>query len=263
MKAQLAFRLGDWKTCKEHAEAAQALYGRIGALIGEESIHRLLGLYYLRAKDSPAKPQSDVATRQMALQHFLVAHALSEVLRERFPADRTGLSRAGFFARRAYVTEMIVELLLEQGKDREALGYAEAVKSRALQDLLLNAGIHSRSDAATQVELEEILAHWPRGVAALEYFLGRQRAWVFVIDASAKVKAYPLNDAEGKPLDSRALVTRIHAFLNQIGFQAPKMRRRLVAGQGYDHSWQDTLYRFQRELVPALRPGLRSARPTP
>ncbi len=273
MKAQLAFRLGDWKSCKEHAEAAQTLYGRIGALVGEESIHRLLGLYYLHAKDPaggmlsssaargkhvltletcrPAAAQRDgMLPRQMALHHFLVAHALSEVLRERFPADRTGLSRAGFFARRAYATEMIVELLLEQGQDQEALGYAEAGKSRALQDLLSNTGIHGRPDAATQVELAEILAQWPRGVAALEYFLGRQRAWVFVIDGSAKVKAYPLSDLEGKPLESRALVAQIHAFLNEIGFQAPRMRRRLVAGQGYDHAWQDTLYRFQRELMP-------------
>jgi CHAT domain-containing protein len=250
MKAQLAFRLGDWKTCKEHAEAAQALYGQMGALVGEESIHRLLGLYYLRAKDSPAKSRSDVSRRQTALEHFLVAHVLSEVLRQRFPADRTGLSRAGFFARRAYVTEMIVELLLEQGKDQEALGYAEAVKSRALADLLLTAGIRAGSDAPTQVEIGEILAHWPRGIAALEYFLGRQRAWVFVIETSAKVKAYPLNDADGNPLDSRTLLTQIHAFLDQIGFQAAAMRRRLLAGQGYDHSWQDTLHRFQRELVP-------------
>jgi CHAT domain-containing protein len=260
MKAQLAFRLGDWKTCKEHAEAAQALYGRMGALVGEESIHRLLGLYYLRAKDSPANPRSDVSSRQSALAHFLIAHALSEVLRGRFPADRTGLSRAGFFARRAYVTEMIVELLLEQGKDREALGYAEAVKSRALTDLLSNAEIHAGPDAPTQLEISEILAHWPRGIAALEYFLGRQRAWVFVIDTSAKVKAYPLSDAEGKPLDSRVLVAQIHAFLNQIGFQAAAMRQRLMAGQGYDHSWQDTLHRFQRELVPqAALDALRKA----
>ena len=199
MKAQLAFRLGDWKTCKEHAEAAQALYGRIGALIGEESIHRLLGLYYLRAKDSPAKPESDVSARQMALQHFLVAHALSEVLRERFPADRTGLSRAGFFARRAYVAEMIVELLLEQGKDEEALGYAEAVKSRALQDLLLTAGIHSRLRRSRPGRTAR--RSWPIGRAALpamEYFLGRQRAWVFVVDAGGKVKAYPLQRRGGQ-----------------------------------------------------------------
>jgi CHAT domain-containing protein len=260
MKAQLAFRLGDWKACKEHAEAAQALYGQIGSLIGEESIHRLLGLYYLRANDTAAKPRSDVASRQTALQHFLIAHALSEVLRERFPADRTGLSRAGFFARRAYATEMIVELLLEQGKDQEALGYAEAIKSRALQDLLSNAGIHGRLDAPNAVEFADVLANWPRGVAAMEYFLGRQRAWVFVVDTNARVKAYPLVDADGKPLDSRALVARIHTFLNEIGFQAPKMRRRLLAGQGYDHSWQDVLHRFQCELAPpAALASLRKA----
>jgi CHAT domain-containing protein len=251
MKAQLAFRLGDWKTCKEHAEAAQALYGQMGALVGEESIHRLLGLYYLRAKDALANPESDVSIRQMALEHFLVAHALSEVLRDRYPAGRAGLSRAGFFARRAYVTEVIVELLLDQGKDEEALGYAESVKSRALEDLLSTAGLHTRVGATAQLDIGEILAHWPRGVAALEYFLGRQRAWVFVIDTSAKVKAYPLKDAEGKPLDSRALLTRIHTMLDQIGFQAARMRRQLLAGQGYDHSWQGTLHRFQRELLPS------------
>jgi CHAT domain-containing protein len=260
MKAQAAFRLGDWKTCKEHAEAAQTLYARMGALVGEESIHRLLGLYYLRAKDSPTKPQDDASSRQMALDHFLVAHALSEVLRQRFPADRIGLSRAGFFARRAYVTAMIVELLLEQGKDREALGYAELAKSRAMTDLLSTAGIHAASEAPSPVEIGEILAHWPRGVAAMEYFLGRQRAWLFVIDTNAKVKAYPLCDTKGAPLDSQDLLKRIRVFLDQTGFQAAAMRRRLMAGQGYDHSWQETLHDFQTELLPqAALDALRKA----
>jgi CHAT domain-containing protein len=154
---------------------------------------------------------------------------------------------------------MIVELLLEEGKDQEALGYAEAIKSRALQDLLASAGIPGRSDVpAPPMDLAEVLAAWPRGVAALEYFLGAQRAWLFSIDTDAKVKAYPLDDVGGNPLDSRALLARVHAFLDQTGFQAVRMRQRLLAGQGYDQRWQDTLYRFQRELMPPA--ALRSLR---
>ena len=273
MKAQLAFRLGDWKTCKEHAEAAQALYGRMGSLVGEESIHRLLGLYYLResirhtpcavadgTRRVPDTLKSDLSSRQTALEHF-----------PHFSCAVGGSPRA--VSRRPDRPEpsrLLRPPGLRRRNDRGAAagagprpgspGIRRGRQVAGAEDLLLTAGIHAGSDAPAQPDTGEILAHWPRGVAALEYFLGRQRAWVFLIDVNAKVKACPLSDAEGNPLDSRDLLTRIHAFLNQIGFQAAAMRRRLMAGQGYDHAWQETLHRFQRELLPrAALDALRKA----
>jgi hypothetical protein len=164
-RAQLAFRQGNWKACQEQAELARSLYEQAGMLLGQESVHRLLGLCCLHAAEAMAGPAA-TASSQAALRHLLVSHALSEVLRQRFPADRAGLSRAGFFARRAYVTERIVELLLEEGKDEEALGYAETMKSRALQDVLQSRRL-TASDATDQPETANILARWPRGVTAL------------------------------------------------------------------------------------------------
>ena len=165
------------------------------------------------------------------------------------PADQAGLSRAGFFARRAYINEQIIELLLADGQDAEALRYAELAKARALHDLLATRGTRDNGDAARDVPA--MLRAWPKQVAAVEYFLGTERAWVFVVDVGGKVKAHPLLAAPGKPLATRDLVARVRRFIADTGLQAQKMVRRINNGQGFDHSWQDILHRFYRELVPA------------
>ena len=99
-------------------------------------------------------------------------------------------------------------------------------------------------------ELPEILADWPRDVAALEYFLGTEEAWLFLIDPSGNVTARVLEDSAGSPIPPRDLVARIRSFLSRIDHQAGQMRQRLEAGTGYDHSWQYELHEFQRQLLP-------------
>jgi len=47
-----------------------------------------------------------------------------------------GLSLAGFFARRTYVTKQIVDFLAEQGKAGAALKHVERIKARVLLDML-------------------------------------------------------------------------------------------------------------------------------
>ena len=64
-----------------------------------------------------------------ALRHLEISQLLAELLREQIPMDQIGLGRAGFFARRAYVNEGIIELLLADGKSAEALQYAELAKA--------------------------------------------------------------------------------------------------------------------------------------
>jgi CHAT domain-containing protein len=248
--AHLAFREGNLSECLKYAEQARKAYLSAGSLVGLESVHRLIGSYDLRLLDTASGKEPIRAARAAALHNLLIAHVLSETLRERFPADRLGLSRAGFFARRAYVYEKIMELLLADGKDAEALHYAELAKARSLQDLLNTQGIQDSNRFSATADLESLAADWPKGVAGLEYFLGRERAWVFVIGPGFAVKAYPLTTPDGRLLDSRNLISDVRRFLDDIGFQSRKMRERLTSDEGFDHAWQDTLHRFYRELLP-------------
>ena len=148
------------------------------------------------------------------------------------------------------MNEKVVELLLAEGRDAEALAYAELAKARSLHDLLATKAIGPRT-AGEGADLSDLLAHWPAGITAVEYFVGRDRSCVFLVRKGGNVKAYPLALPDGSALDSRVLVADVRRFLDQIGFQAGKMRERLTAGQGFDATWQDTLYSFYRELLPA------------
>ena len=52
------------------------------------------GLQYLRDEESRASAANKAASRQTALRQLLIAHVLSEILRERFPAERASGSVA-------------------------------------------------------------------------------------------------------------------------------------------------------------------------
>ena len=254
LQAQIHLRRGDGAeslaACGKAADSALQGYLRAGSLSGVESIQRLLGLL-ARKQGRPAE----------ALAHFQIAHQVAELLRERFPSDQVGLTQAGFYARRAYVNEQIIELLIGQGKDADALLYAESSKAQALQDLLATRRTDAEADRPAPRSLEEIRASWPKDVAAVEYFLGTQRAWGFLVSAGGKVRAFPLNDAKGKPVASRDLVFQVRRFLTQIEGQAPKMRARLTRGRGFDHSWQGALHGFCKTLLPdPILKELRAAR---
>ena len=248
--AQLAFRNGDAETCRAEAQQAIDAYLRAGALAGVESGHRMLGLSHLREAEASEEPAQASETRKRALRHLLLSHVLSERLRDQIPADHIGLSRAGFFARRAYVNEQICKLLVAEERPADALRYAELAKARGLQDVLAVGASQPTGRTPEPRELPEILADWPEHVAALEYFLGTEEVWLFLIDTSGKVTARVLDDGQGRPLASRDLVARVHSFLSRIDHQADQMRQRLDAGMGYDHTWQYELHDFQRQLLP-------------
>src|SRR5204863_133914 len=130
--------------------------------------------------------------------------------------DQFGQSRAGFFARKVFVVEKIVELLLKQGNAEEALRYAELAKARSLQDLLAARGAGGRATGGrghAAPALSRVLQAWDRDVAALEYFLSSEQAWAFVVTPAGKVKAWRLEDGKGSPIASRDLVERVQRFL--------------------------------------------------
>ena len=245
--AQFAFRAGNADQARTEAEQALFAFVEAESLTGVESVERLLGL--IEKKDSAA-----------AFRHLQTSHLLTELLRARIPPDRAGRSRAGFFARRAYVTERMIELLIAQNKPAEALRTAEAAKARSLQDVLAQRGVTTPSDYNAR-DIDVLLAGWPKDVAAVEYFLGTERVWGFVVNQQGKVTAWQLQSADGQPLASRDLVRRVQSLLTSFESQANKMFRQASAGNGFDHSWQDELHRFYGELLPVqVRAELKTAK---
>lgn len=239
--ADLAFRNGDFGEAGKLAIQARRFYLEVGSLAGVEGICRLVGQCQCRV---PAGDHAE-AIRQLKTSHFL-----AEMLRGRMPADEIGLSRAGFLARRAYVNELLVELLIEDHHPVEALRFVELAKARALEDVLA-ASEQTATNASCQVpNLDRTLAAWPPNVAALVYSLGTRRAWVFLVDTSGHVTAHSIRDKKDRPVSSRDVVARVRLMLDRTGQQAVRMRQRLLSGNGFDHQWQDELHTFYRQLIP-------------
>src|SRR5262249_24946393 len=135
IRAMLAFRAKRDADAEAAAQRALVHYLDAGHLAGAENIYRVLGLI--------AERRGDKTSRTDAVAKFLVAQLISESLRERFPPGNTGLTRAGFFARKAYAYDKIVELLLAENRPTEALRYLELAKARSLQDLLATRNLSS------------------------------------------------------------------------------------------------------------------------
>ncbi len=75
------------------------------------------------------------------------------------------------------MNEEVIDLLISQDKAAEALKYAEQAKARSLQELLVVKQGASGDDGETEEQtLAELLENWPSGTAAIEYFLGTEKA---------------------------------------------------------------------------------------
>ena len=224
LRAHLALRADKPADARRLAGEAVTAAAAAGFLPGVEGAYRILG----QAAADPAAARRDLTA----------AHLLGEVLRDRLPAEQTGTTQAGFFARRAYVLDALVELELEAGNPAAALGYAELAKARALQDVL-------QTQTTTRSRpLAALLADWPKDVAAVEYFFGRKQAHVFVVAPGGAVTAFRL---PGEPAD---LLARVQTFLRGLEGYAPKMLNRYLAGRGFDNAWHTTLVELSRDLLP-------------
>ena len=233
LKAQIAFRNRNPQGCESAAKAAIAIYAAEGSFLGLEQVYRLLGQNALAA-----------GNRESALRAFIASQQISELLRDRLVGDRAGQTQAGFFSRRAFVLDSIVELLLlAGGRDAEAVRYLEMAKARSLQDTLAKRLVGP--DVGRSVPA--ILSAFPEKTVVLEYFLGREKAWVFTIARSqgvTEVKAHELTVAP------RELLTRVQAFLREIEGYAPKMLNKFLSTKAFDNNWQFQLHQFRKDLIP-------------
>ena len=244
--AHLEFRERAAGPCRQHASAALAGYLDAGVLAGAESVYRLLGL--LELEHAP----------KAALQNFRVSQLISEFLRSRFPGDRIGVGRGGFFARRAYVSGQITELLLDAGEVEEALQTAETAKARALEELLAASDARPLRvppaslpvPAPPARTISEALASWPAETVGLEYYLGQERAWVFLVRWRAKVLAFPLLDQVGHPVHSAELLQRTRGALSDIRSYPDDIPAQVIHHRHFDRRWQDDLHWLYRVLIP-------------
>jgi CHAT domain-containing protein len=245
--AHIAYRDGKLEECEKQLAIAQHDQLQLGSLIGIESVYRLKGMVNQRRIDD-RKP--DLKLVKAATQDLKISQVISESLREQIPMDDAGSSRTGFFSRRAYVNERLMELYLMQGLTREALELVEEAKARALQDVLVIRKIHTTTESFDNRNLDDILANWPEKTACLEYFLSSDKAWLFVITPGKEPQHFQLKYPNGQPITSTELITHVHRVLTIMEGQSQKMLKRMMAGKGFDNSWQNDLHALWKILVP-------------
>lgn len=237
VRAQLALRGNRYDDCRTAAEAARADYLAAGFLPGIENAHRLIGRAAL-----------DSGKRDAAARHLTASHLVAELLRDRLGTDPAGRTRAGFFARRAFVLDTLVELHLKNRNFDEALELAEQAKARAFTDMLDANGVTPARPAARP--LSEVRKAWPKNTAAVEYFLARDRVWAFVVTTAGAVTAVELKTPAGDFVDPRDLVAKVPAVAGGMEGYAQKLANRLLNDQGYDNRWQDDLHVLGSILLP-------------
>lgn len=238
LRSELAYRRGDWDSTLETARAAEREFQVSGDLAGIETLERLRGLVALRQGDRPE-----------ARRHFLLAMRLAELHRSQYPQGTSGQSRAGYFARHSFVCEQLVELALQDQQPLQALQFMEQARARAAQDLLSALGVGDSGEPLSPRSIASILADWPKDTTAVEYFLGTEHAWCFVIRAGS-VRAFPIVDSAGQLVTSRQLLGEARALLDDTREQADRMKGRLFGGLGFDHSWQDRSRALRQKLLP-------------
>jgi hypothetical protein len=92
-----------------------------------------------------------------------------------------------------------------------------------------------------------MLASWPSKVAALKYFVGTQKVWLFVIDTKGHVQAH---DLLGTKESSRQFVAKVGRYVRGIDLQLKNFSTK-VSADGFGQSWwQDELHDFFLTLVP-------------
>ncbi|MDR0609323.1 MAG: CHAT domain-containing protein [Planctomycetaceae bacterium] len=252
--ASVAIRQFDYKSALQHTEKAKQYYLGSGRLSNFASMERSLG-----------NIAGKLGRTEIELEHLLNYDALLELLQEKIPADDIGLQRAGSMARRATSKERLIELLIENHRETEALQILETVKGRSLYDILMESHQELRTDWSAHA-VSSIIKKLPDNTAVLEYFIGREGGWGFFI-FNNKIKAFRLQEHlydspfYGKELPVKEIISTIQKCLvsdlsntvetsRGVESMAQKMAKRLKEGSGYSRRWQNSLFRIRNWLLP-------------
>ncbi|MFO0819320.1 MAG: CHAT domain-containing protein [Pirellulales bacterium] len=260
LRARLAHRERNAIQAIVASQRAYDIHVERGSLTGLETATRLLGSASLMTGRQTSAADARQEQLAMAERHLEASRVLGEVLQARFLEDEVGVRMAGFFSRRVYVLEQLMELRIEQGRFADALAYCEEAKAQTLEHAL--AGKVERvpflasdtsadpSPAPTQRSLAELLSKWTADTAAIEYYLTSERAWIFAISPRGDVRVVPVRDESGREISSSELLARLHPFLRQMDGAALKLLEEARATGKFDHTWQDQLQAFHKLLLP-------------
>jgi CHAT domain-containing protein len=261
--ARCVYRDGDATRAKMWAQRAHSVHLESGSLAGLETAERLWGIAELLEGRQQPNSAAQTATYSSAERHLQAARVLGEILQARFPADAVGTRRAGFFSRRVYVIEQLMELRIEQGRFADALAFCEEAKARTLDQALAGmthelptnspldqAGDRPQPDAV-RLSVAGLLKDWPHDTAAVEYYLTAERPWVFGISARGEVRAYAVRDEQDRPLTSSQLLAKLSPFLQRLDGAALKLLEEARTTGKFDQAWQDELLAFYKILLPA------------
>ena len=242
--AQLAFRAKDFSKAKKHADQALVEFVDAGSLVGAESVLRLKGMIEL---------SGDPSSQKNGLVSLEVSNSISNILYDRIPGDDTGRSRAGFFSRRAYVSERIVLEQIKRGNAAVAIEYVEAAKARSLREVLATGKLNDKQLAkldGLQGSVGEIVSQLDAGTVAIEYFLASESCYAFLITRDG-VEARQLVNPDGSPVSSQKLIESVIRLQSNLRGQAKKMLERQALGKNLDNQWQADLHKLYRQLIPA------------
>jgi CHAT domain-containing protein/tetratricopeptide (TPR) repeat protein len=210
---------------------------------GLESAYRNLGLTALAQRTGP----NDSAAADRAIEHLKLAAVMSAHLRTQITPGLAGRFRASLFSDRVYVYEKLVELLVERGQTEAAFAYAEEAKARAFLDLL--GPDPAAADPAPPVPLEQVRTCLDPKTALVEYLVGRDAAFVFVL-FNGRLTVDRLK------VESGDLVRRValcRATIARMGFT------RTAEGVRLDPVWQDQLADLYGLLVAPIQPRIQGA----
>jgi len=260
--AGVARRRSDIPQCQAEANIAREHFVRAGKLSSVVTVEQML-----------ANTTSGDFAKE--LRHLQISDCISEILREHVPVDEVGLNRAGYMARYASVKERLLELLIQKEQYIEALAVLESAKGRSLQDALAGfMGKDADSESPTQPSIENILADIPSTTAIIEYYIGRNQGWGFLIQ-SGKVEVFPIliqdrsDPRYGTPFPTKEIITLVRECLQRDlsgSVSSTRNPSRLPMPQqiqtpGYTRRWQTSLWKLRTSLLSdSVLDALRTAR---
>ncbi len=248
LRAHLAFNERQLDEARSLATSALNAYEDAGFLIGAESSHRLLAIIEQLSPDK--------RSQEVALSHLLVSDRLAEILRRQMPDDHIGFTRAAFLARRIYVSELIIGILVEAGRAEEALAFAELAKARSLYDTFSNSFSVKESFDSTRSAVD-LMNHWPADVGAIAYFVGTTNVWLFAISPQGEVVAKKLTGVDGGDINSSALTNDIKRLIEYLDLFGPRTQPKAIMALETrsrqpicSDEWQQALHKLYETLWP-------------
>ncbi|MEN9673456.1 MAG: hypothetical protein RL553_1721 [Planctomycetota bacterium] len=235
--AEIHLISGKHEEAKKHAFIAGEKSVAEAFLPGLENAFRILG----QAEEASGKQQD-------ALLQYEQSRVITRLIADRTPKNQLGRWLSGFLAQRSFVLVSMAEICIDLNDPEKALGYVEELKSEAYTRELLST--NQTPEIKKKSDLKTILESWPDNLAGLEYFLGKNRVWAFLIEKNKPVKTVLIIGADKKPLPPFRLMQQVVALQTELNHWRDKFKRQLASGKKPSGAWETSLHEIANEIVP-------------